>query len=269
MPYNSLMMLAILAFGLLWLLGIFSTSNVEILWVFVMHTFLVGFYFSFVMLQWVKRSWHDPYPWLSGQALCSKWGLCTFHHCTWRCHYNFDHDNCTLLCEYNYVHLNCNTCLCPDLYSPPASFPSTSALASFPFQHQPASTFIDSYTNDLLFCHCHPQTMPTDGGWVNGAHLLFIILCLTLEGYVTELKRNREHCCTTPNRHECQTVHDNDWPYPIPFQPLSRCGFSAGSPCYQKWSAKWQLALLDRRGIVLGRPQTVGTRALLVVNHKQ
>ena len=47
MPFNSLVLLAVLAFGLLWLLGIFLMSNVELFRVIAMHPFVIGFFFYF------------------------------------------------------------------------------------------------------------------------------------------------------------------------------------------------------------------------------
>ena len=48
MPYNSLMLLAILAFGILWLLSGYMTSFVTLLQTFVGHALLIEFFFLFI-----------------------------------------------------------------------------------------------------------------------------------------------------------------------------------------------------------------------------
>ena len=191
MPFNSLALLAVLAFGLMWLLGVFFMSNVELFWVIAMHTFIVGFFFYFihhvtVTEEKLTQTILPPSGHLTGRLdrhfVPNK--VCdldpTFHRCTWKCHRNFDRDNCITLCGDNCVHLNCNNHHCPDLFPPPASYPSTSVLASLPFQRQPTSTFIDTYANDILLCYCHPQAHPPTPDWADGAYLELSFSALTL-----------------------------------------------------------------------------------------
>ena len=156
MPFNSLMLLAVLAFGLMWLLGIFLTSNVELFRVIVMHTFVIGFFFYFIrhvtiMEEKLTRTILPPSSYLTGcldrhfvpNEVCALDP--DFHRCTWKCHCDFDRNNCITLCEDNCVHSNCNNHCCPDLFPPTISYLSISISASLPFQHQSASTFIDTY----------------------------------------------------------------------------------------------------------------------------
>ena len=139
-----------------------------------------------------------------------------FHHCTWKCHCDFDHNNCITLCGDNCVHLNCNNHCCPDLFPPPASYPSTSVSASLPFQCPKSSSII---VTPKPFC-------PLDG-----AYLEFVILCLNLNGYVAELQRDHRNRHTTLNRHEHWQIHVDDWPNPVWPWPLSRHGIPTRSPC--------------------------------------
>ena len=142
-----------------------------------MHTFVIGFFFYFIhftTMSGEKLTWTilPPTGHLTGHldrrfvpnevhALDPN-----FHCCTWKCHCDFDCSNCITLYGDNCIHLNCNNRRCPDLFPPPASYPSTSILASLLFQHQPASTFIDTYADDILLHYHRPQAiLPTPDGW--------------------------------------------------------------------------------------------------------
>ena len=239
MPFDSLTLLAVLAFGLMWLLGIFLTSNVELFRVIVMHTFVIGFFFYFIHYTTMSE---EKLTWILLPPTCHLTGCLDrhfvpnkvhaldpdFHCCTWKCHHDFDCNNCILLCGDNCIHLNCNNHCHPDLFPPPASYPSTSVSASLPFQCQSASTFIDTYANDILLRYCHPQAHPTTPDQVDGAYLKFIILCLNLNDYIIKYARDHRNCCSALNQHKHRQVH---WSSLVPPRPLSRHGIPTRSPC--------------------------------------
>ena len=243
MPYNSLAMLAVFAFGLLWLLGIFLTSNVENIQVLAMYSFAIGFFFFFARYltateEKLTRTLLSPDHLSIGRLDRHRLPNQVrdldppLHHCTWKCHRDFDRNECIYLCGDNCVHPNCKNCRRPDLFPPPASFPSTSASASLPFQNLPPSTYIDTYADDILLRRCRTQTSLSNRHRVDGSHQAFVILCLDLEGYVTELQGDSQNCRPTLNRHDRRRVHEDDRPGPVPPRPLQRRSFSTGSPCF-------------------------------------
>ena len=104
MPYHSLALLAILALGFLWLLGVQITNFVTFVQSYIGHALLIGLFLLLVQKSTMddgKLTWTVYFNRLGSQStsqVCVHRSNPSSHWCNWRCHQNFDNNNCPILC---------------------------------------------------------------------------------------------------------------------------------------------------------------------------
>ena len=142
MPYHSLALLAILALGFLWLLGVQTTDFVTFVQSYIGHALLIGLFLLLVQNSTMddgKLTRTIYFNRLGSQNTSQvrvRRSNPSSHQCNWRCHQNFDNNTCPILCGDRCKHPYCTNHRRPDLFPSPNPIPSTSA--SLPFQTTPA-----------------------------------------------------------------------------------------------------------------------------------
>ena len=238
MPYHSLALLAILALGFLWLLGVQTTDFVTFVQSYIGHALLIGLFLFLVQNSTMddgKLTRTIYFNRLGSQSTSQvrvRRSNPSSHRCNWHCHQNFDNNNCPILCRDCCKHLYCTNRRRPDLFPPPN--PTLSTSASLPFQNTPAliprqyqqsirvpppqsiypsntQTFIDTPHSYGLLHHPSSRTLPRGpsshlpnsfrGDRVDGAQISFRELVDGLEGVISDsvLTHRRRH--RIANRH--------------------------------------------------------------------
>ena len=266
MPYHSLALLAILALGFLWLLGVQTTDFVTFVQSYIGHALLIDLFLLLVQNSTMddgKLTRTIYFNHLGSQSTSQvrvHRSNPSSHRCNWRCHQNFDNNNCPILCGDRCKHPYCTNCRHPDLFPPPNPTPSTSA--SLPFQTTPAliprqyqqsiqvpspqsiypsntQTFIDTPYSYGLIHHSSSRALPRGpssnspntfrGDRVNGAQISFRELVDGLEGVISDsvLTYRRRH--RIANCHGVRHAHQDAGSNPVRSFPHMRCSFSSHS----------------------------------------